>query len=350
MVPLVDLTNFRKAVESNTVDPLPDEAKAAVTQWKDAFKTIGFAHVTGHGVPEAVIQGAYDSAKEFFAQPPAKKRKCDQGKGYGFDGYTGQGVERVSATVSNPDGSKLAGANNARPPDRVESIVVKSLPCHPLPDGLPAYEEAVTAYYQAMVKVLRLIMQLTACALDLPISYFDKYYFKPGGFSAADTLGECSLRLAYYPAVDPQDAPPEGQLRYGEHTDYTGFTILWQDQNADGPQHGAENARPPQGGLQVRLPDGRWVDCPPSPGSFTINSGDLIQVWSNDEFLSGMHRVANPPPTSTDDRISLVFFTGPSHDTLIEALPTCSSDTRPSRYEKITSGEHLQRKLAASNK
>eukprot|EP00971_Amphidinium_carterae_P053986 1062810-Amphidinium_carterae.1 len=53
MVPLVDLTNFRKAVESNTVDPLPDEAKAAVTQWKDAFKTIGFAHVTGHGVPEA---------------------------------------------------------------------------------------------------------------------------------------------------------------------------------------------------------------------------------------------------------------------------------------------------------
>eukprot|EP00971_Amphidinium_carterae_P236528 4694147-Amphidinium_carterae.1 len=181
-------------------------------------------------------------------------------------------------------------------------------------------------------------MQITACALDLPICYFDKFYFKPEGFSAEDVLGVAILRLAYYPASDPQDAPPEGQLRFGEHTDYTGFTILWQDQNADGPQHG--NAlRPPQGGLQVRMPDGSWVDCPPTPGSFTINSGDLIQVWTNDEFRSGMHRVANPPPGSTDDRLSLVLFTGPAHDTVVEALPTCCSDTRPSRYEKVERGE-----------
>eukprot|EP00971_Amphidinium_carterae_P219746 4362755-Amphidinium_carterae.1 len=85
MVPVIDLTAFRKAVETDSVDPLPDEAKAVVAQWKDAFKTIGFAQVTGHGVPEEVIQEVYDSAKVFFAQPLAEKRKCDQGKGYGTD-------------------------------------------------------------------------------------------------------------------------------------------------------------------------------------------------------------------------------------------------------------------------
>ncbi|CAK0827740.1 unnamed protein product [Prorocentrum cordatum] len=38
------------------------------------------------------------------------KRKCDLGKGYGFGGYSAQGVERVSATASSADGSSLLGA------------------------------------------------------------------------------------------------------------------------------------------------------------------------------------------------------------------------------------------------
>mmetsp|Transcript_121876 Transcript_121876/g.389768 ORF Transcript_121876/g.389768 Transcript_121876/m.389768 type:complete len:93 (-) Transcript_121876:32-310(-) len=84
--------------------------------------------------------------------------------------------------------------------------------------------------------------------------------------------------------------------------------------------------------------------------AFTVNAGDLIQIWTNDVFLSNTHRVLNPPPGDRSDRISMVFFTGPSRDTLVQALPTCHGPDRPARYSAIKSGEHLTRKLSASNK
>lgn len=138
-------------------------------------------------------------------------------------------------------------------------------------------------------------------------------------------------------------------LRYGEHTDFTGFTILWQDQNTAGPQMAPEGLQVPPGGLQVQMPDGFWADRPPLPGAFTVNAGDLIQVWTNDVLLSNSHRVVNPPPGDKSDRISIVFFTGPQNDSVIDCLPTCFSPDRPPRYSPIQAGEHFAKKLAATN-
>jgi hypothetical protein len=45
----------------------------------------------------------------------------------------------------------------------------------------------------------------------------------------------------------------------------------------------------------------------------------------------------------------MVFFTGPADDTVVEALPGCHGPDRPSRYEPVTSGEHLRRKLNATS-
>jgi len=312
-----------------------------VGQWREAFTTFGFAQVVGHGVPDAAIEDVYRAARAFFAQPPEAKRKCDLGKGYGFGGYSAQGVERVSATASSADGSSLLGAAKARPPDRVESMVVHKQPADAMPENVVGFRDATYQYHDEMRTLLGCLMSLTACALGLPPRYFEPYF---------DCRGhELSLRLAYYPAFpDGTDVLP-GQLRYGEHTDYTGFTILWQDHNRAGPQLAAD-AVAPAGGLQVQMPDGSWADCPPVPGAFTINSGDLIQVWTNDVFLSNTHRVLNPPPDDRDDRISVVFFTGPSDKTVISCLPTCCGHDRPAKYGPITAGEHLLRKITASNK
>merc|ERR1711924_398145 len=111
-----------------------------------------------------------------------------------------------------------------------------------------------------------------------------------------------------------------------------------------------EDIVPPSGGLQVRLPNGSWVDCPPAPGAFTINAGDMIQVWTNDVFRSCMHRVVNPPKEDAmHSRISMIFFTGPAPDTLLECPPTCTNEKHPPRYAPVSAGEHLKRKIAASN-
>ncbi|KAK8585729.1 hypothetical protein V6N13_050701 [Hibiscus sabdariffa] len=44
------------------------------------------------------------------------------------------------------------------------------------------------------------------------------------------------------------------------------------------------------GGLQV-LHEDKWIDVPYSPGALVINIGDLLQLISNDAFLSVEHRV-----------------------------------------------------------
>ena len=90
-----------------------------------------------------------------------------------------------------------------------------------------------------------------------------------------------TMRLNYYPG---QAAPPEpGQLRASAHTDYGGFTIL---SGEDVP-----------GGLQVRTRDQRWIEVPTSPTTFVVNIGDLLMRWTNDRWLSNLHRVVNPPAT-----------------------------------------------------
>ncbi len=40
---------------------------------------------------------------------------------------------------------------------------------------------------------------------------------------------------------------------------------------------------------------GEWVDVPIIEGTFVINIGDLMARWTNDAWVSTLHRVANPP-------------------------------------------------------
>jgi isopenicillin N synthase-like dioxygenase len=58
-----------------------------------SFARFGFAVVADHDLPEAVVQGAVDQAKAFFALPEAAKRRYVIAGGAGQRGYTPFGVE-----------------------------------------------------------------------------------------------------------------------------------------------------------------------------------------------------------------------------------------------------------------
>lgn len=63
-----------------------------------------------------------------------------------------------------------------------------------------------------------------------------------------------------------------------------------------------------------------------------------------------MHRVAGPKDESAARaRLSLVFFTGPPGDTLVEALPGTWGPDRPKRYPPVTARAHLLKKLQATS-
>ena len=96
-------------------------------------------------------------------------------------------------------------------------------------------------------------------------------------------------------------------------------------------------------GLQMLSRDGEWLILPPVDGSFAVNLGDLMQQWTNDLFVSTMHRVSN---TSGGTRHSLVQFFGVDYDVEVEAVPGYVGPDNPWRYERIGAGDHSERMVA----
>jgi isopenicillin N synthase-like dioxygenase len=58
-------------------------------------------------------------------------------------------------------------------------------------------------------------------------------------------------------------------------------------------------------GLSIRTQSGRWIDAPAIPGAFVVNGGQLLQRWTNDNFLATPHRAVN---RSGGERYALAFF------------------------------------------
>lgn len=163
----------------------------------------------------------------------------------------------------------------------------------------------------------RRLVRLLAKVLELPTDYFDSAVQMPGAM----------LRLLKYPAQDPRE--PDA-LGIGAHTDIEAFTILCQgDQPA----------------LQILNVEGDWIQAPPVSGTFVVNIGDMLARWTNDVFISTVHRVHN---TTGSERFSVPFFFGPSYDTILQPLSTCIPEGSKAEYEPIAAGEYVWRRLAKS--
>jgi isopenicillin N synthase-like dioxygenase len=116
------------------------------------------------------------------------------------------------------------------------------------------------------------IMRVFAVALKLPADFFNPFISAPVS----------ALRALNYPTLSTPTKP--GQIRAGAHTDYGSLTILL-------PQADSR-------GLEILSPNGSWVEVPPHENSFVINIGDLMARWTNDRWVSTVHRVVMPSADS----------------------------------------------------
>jgi isopenicillin N synthase-like dioxygenase len=288
-----------------------------------ACRNIGFYIVVGHGVSPALTGRLEQAARDFFELPPEEKMKLHTGKEPGAVGYSAVGDMALAYTrglKSPPDLNETFQTSKLDAdfddPYYQTDEAVRLVPRTRWPEGRPEIKDLCLTYYTQMAELARDLLRLSALALGLREEFFDDKIDRQ--------IGRLTLRL--YPQQTMKPLP--GQLRAGAHTDYGTVTILRPGDTV--------------GGLQVADQKGDWHDVPAVPNSFVINQGDLMARWSNDHWISTLHRVNNPPEQALggNRRLSIVFFHHPNYDALIECLPTCMGSEDPAKYEPVRVAEY----------
>ena len=318
-VPVIDISAFRAGTPAD---------RAAVAQAVDSAATeVGFMQITGHAVPDGVRDGLTEAMDTLFALPMPEKLACRPGSTAVNRGYTAPKTERLSHSLGIYSPDDLFEAFNVG--TEAGDYPGLNLPGEHYATNLwpsdPRIRDGVTSWFTAAGALARTMTEIFAVALGLPPAFFTGYQDH-----SMDVL-----RMNNY-QLPPDDARVEpDQLGMGAHTDYGIVTVLWAD---------------PVPGLQILDTEGRWHHVVPAPGALLINLGDLLARWTNDRWISTMHRVLAP----VDDqgrvyrRRSAAYFHDGNYDAVIATLPGCATPERASPYQPVTVAEHLERKLGGS--
>ena len=318
-VPIIDIGQFLEGSPQGKAD--------VAAAMRHACENIGFLQIVGHGIDPELIARTYSLSKEFFDRPLGEKLAVTAPSPDQVRGYSAVGAEGLSYSLDEVTPGDLKESFSIGPVEVSDDPYFTSAQAGPhfapnlWPPGSQEFRTVYTAYFEAMAKLSADLMRIFAVALELPEDFF------------APKLDRhiSMFRTLNYP--DQPDEPQPGQLRAGAHSDYGSLTILRQDSAP--------------GGLQVRDRMGQWKDIPATEGALVVNIGDLMMQWTNDRWISTMHRVVNPPRTHAKGsrRISLVFFHQPNYDALVECLDSCADPSNPPKYAPVTSGDHLYSKF-----
>lgn len=248
--PIIDLDGIKE-------DPI--KRKKIVQEVGQASEAWGFFQVINHGIPIHVLEEMKDGVIRFFEQDTEVKKQW----------YT-RDMTKVFTFNSNFD---LFGApvTNWR-----DTFTATTAPIPPKPEELPSvFRDILLEYTNQVMKLGDTLFEVLSEAIGL-----EPNHLKDMG------CAEGLMALGHYYPECPQ---PELTLGTSKHADNDFLTVLLQDNI---------------GGLQV-LHQNHWVDVPPTHGALVVNIGDLLQLISNDKFISVDHRVR---ANKVGPRVSLACF------------------------------------------
>ncbi|KAL1903488.1 hypothetical protein Sste5346_000115 [Sporothrix stenoceras] len=329
LIPLIDLSKFL----NGTPDQRIETAKAIL----HGFQTAGFIYLKNTPIAPETRKHVFDMSANFFSLPLDDKMAVGWTTPEANRGYSAPGREKVTQLSDLAAVAKLKEAV----PDIKESIEIgreheEDFP-NQWPDetttaataaNIPGFKSTMVDFHDQCKAVHVEVMRAIAVGMGLSESHFDNYV----------DVGDNTLRLLHYPAVarDVFRANPN-QVRAGEHSDYGSITLLFQDG---------------RGGLQVKSPNGNFVNATPIEDTIVVNAGDLLARWSNDTIKSTIHRVVEPPVTPDGDtypaRYSVAYFCNPNFKSHIEAIPGTYATETEKKYAGVNTGQYLVQRLAAT--
>ncbi|THY36100.1 thymine dioxygenase [Aureobasidium pullulans] len=299
-----------------------------------ACHDIGFVYIINHGIPEAVMDEAFDWIKKLFHLPHDQKMLAPHPPGPDVHrGYSYPGLEKVSQVYGRGADDDNISKALREVKDCKESYEIGSennafMPNVWLPeDTLPGFREFGLSFYWRCNAVAQTI--LTALAMGLELDSAD-------ALKKVHSGNYNQLRLLHYPAIRAEELEKQTSARMPAHTDWGSITLLFQDDC---------------GGLQVEDPyeKGKFTDATPIKNGLMMNVGDMLMRWSNDYLKSTLHRVTLPRLSDrfegeerlTRERYSIPYFLTPDMETVVQCMDECKNLTGPPKYEAIKAGEYL---------
>ncbi len=300
-IPVID---FKSYDESR-----PETLSSLAGQIDDALSGLGFIAVTNIGIEPDKLEHVFNTSKAFFAMADENKRRSAYTSAEDNFGFQGMMQEHL---------------NPARPADLKETFTMRCPFKYEASDQRwpsSEFRETVLDMYNTSMNCAFKVLRVFSAALEVERDFFVQYH----------TGENVTLRLLHYPSAGVDAVSPE-QLGAGAHTDYGVITLLFQDD---------------VGGLEVLDKNGVWQAVDYIENAIVINTGDLMERWTNGRYKSTRHRVQ--PRIGQRDRYSIAMFIDPDTATQVTVLDSCVSTDNPARFPAITAGEHILAKIRATH-
>lgn len=278
------------ALQRGRPEELADTVREACTRW-------GFFQVVNHGVDLETVAEFDRQSRLFFELPREEKcsvsRSKDNARGWFDDEYT---KRRRDNKEGFDFGMTPCGGDSASVPDSdARHGNLDGFNRFPPEDRLPGFRSAMWKYYAAVTDLADRLSQVMALGMGVNADFF-REEFRNGEHTSF-------IRLNHYPALSAEARARMGAdtLGVGPHADAGFLTVLLQDPKCHTLQVYDRSAS-------------EWSTVVPAPDAFTINTGNMAEIWSNGKYHSPVHRVLADPDK---ERFSHPYFYNPRYLTKV---------------------------------
>lgn len=292
-IPIIDLRSYFENPKETTLASLAEKLHHVSTK-------VGFFYVIGHDIPAELMTQTFAEIERFHSLPLVEKMKIQMDRA----DFSIGGVGYLPFQNRKLPTRKKGNANEAFIIKRQSGVKPVTLADNQWISEsiLPGFNHNIKAYAKAMEQLALKLLPVYSRALKVPANFFEEGFQSP----------MYRLRMTKYPSIKQYDTDEFG---IAPHVDSTFITLLAQDKE----------------GLVIYSEQRKcWINAPVVKDAFIVNTGELLRQWTNDYFISVKHFANNN--TGEGVRYSIPFFFNATADYRMHCVPTCCSETNPSKY------------------